>query len=409
MDKPLNINGYHSCDTCNKEYSSYKSLWNHNKKYHNEKTQLCQVLSSDVKSVSSNCQVFSNKIICDGCNKVFNTRQAKSLHKKKCNINLCDDKDIKLKEQDKEILKLKLELQKYQKEIKLKDQIINENTTYKKNTDINNHLIMDKTNTIKKLKNKNDTSTEITHTNDQLPSLKLNNVNIVSRQTDKYINATLLCQAGNKKFSHWFSLDTTKQLIKILESNAGIPALDLVQVNKGGNHYGSWIHPDLAIQLAQWISPKFALQVSQWIRTLFTNGTVSFDIKLLEEITTKDKKIKLLQDICVKKHKRIDYPEKNVIYVITTEDNKNKRIYIIGKSKSLKNRLSTYNKTAEHEVIYYKECGSESNMNIIEYIVLTKLEKYKERANRDRFILPIDEDISLFTNVIDLSIQFIKN
>ncbi len=112
----------YSCDKCDKYYSSYQSLWIHNKKYHNEKTQLCQVLSSDVKSVSSNCQVFSNKIICDVCNKVFNTRQAKSLHKKKCNINLCDDKDIKLKEmeiqlkeQEKEILKLKLKLQKSKK------------------------------------------------------------------------------------------------------------------------------------------------------------------------------------------------------------------------------------------------------------------------------------------------------
>ncbi len=25
--------------------------------------------------------------------------------------------------------------------------------------------------------------------------------------------------------------------------------LDLVEVNKGGSHIGSWIHPDLAIQL----------------------------------------------------------------------------------------------------------------------------------------------------------------
>ncbi len=39
-------------------------------------------------------------------------------------------------------------------------------------------------------------------------------------------------------------------------------------------------------------------------------------------------------------------------------------------------------------------------------MVLTKLKKYKERANRDRFILPEDQDISLFTKVIDNSIAF---
>ena len=56
---------------------------------------------------------------------------------------------------------------------------------------------------------------------------------------------------------------------------------------------------------------------------------------------------------------------------------------------------SPYNKTCDHEVIYYKKCKSESDMKIIEEMVLQKLDKYREKANRDRFILPIDNDISL--------------
>jgi hypothetical protein len=125
-----------------------------------------------------------------------------------------------------------------------------------------------------------------------------------------------------------------------------------------------------------------------------------------KEINLKDQKIKLLEDTYVKKQQRKDYPEKNVIYMLTTEDNKNKRIYIIGKAKDLKNRLSTYNKTAEHEVVYYKECKSEEDMNIIEGMVLNKLKEYKEKANRDRFVLPIENDIIFFTNIIDLCINF---
>ena len=38
--------------------------------------------------------------------------------------------------------------------------------------------------------------------------------------------------------------------------------------------------------------------------------------------------------------------------MLTTEDNKKKRIYIIGKATNLTQRLSSYNKTAEHEVVY---------------------------------------------------------
>jgi len=137
---------------------------------------------------------------------------------------------------------------------------------------------------------------------------------------------------------------------------------------------------------------------------------VEINIKLLQdkekEIKLKDQKIQLLQDICLKKQQRKEYPEKNVIYVLTTEDNKKKRTYIIGKARKLKIRLSSYNKTAEHKVVYYKECKNEEQMNIIENMVLNKLEEYREKANRDRFILPLEKEISFFTEIIEKSINF---
>ena len=177
--------------------------------------------------------------------------------------------------------------------------------------------------------------------------------------------------------------------INELESEAGIPASQLLVIKKRKNNNidkGSWIHPDMAIQLAQWISPIFALQVSKWIRTLFTNSNI--DIKGLKdkdiEIKTKNKEIKVLKDLCIKKHKREIYPGSNVIYMLTTEEHKKNRTYIIGKAKDLKIRLGPYNKTCDHEVVYYKECNHENDMKIIEEMVLKKLEKYREKANRDR-------------------------
>jgi len=38
-----------------------------------------------------------------------------------------------------------------------------------------------------------------------------------------------------------------------------------------------------------------------------------------------------------------------------------------------------------------------------------KLKQYQEKANRDRFILPFENDISLFTNIIDICIYFFIN
>jgi hypothetical protein len=288
------------------------------------------------------------------------------------------------------------------------------------------NIIEDKNKKIVELNNQiKDTSEQVVVNQQitQLNSLMFNNVVIVSRSEDNYVNATQLCQAGNKKFNHWYSLESTKQLINVLNADAGIPvsgisslksdtgipASQLVDIIKGGNdkiNQGTWLHPDLAIQLAQWISPTFALQVSKWIRTLFTDGKV--EIKLQNELKIKDNKIKMLENTYLKKHKRENYSEENVIYIVSTDENIKNRNYIIGKAHKLKNRLSTYNKTAEHKVIYHKSCKNEDDLTVIESIVLNKLKKYKEQANRDRFILPLEKDIIFFINVIDEAIEFLN-
>ena len=127
------------------------------------------------------------------------------------------------------------------------------------------------------------------------------------------------------------------------------------------------------------------------------------------ELENKSKRIELLEKTYLKKQKRHHFEDNNVIYVVTTEDNKLRRNYIVGKARNLTNRLSTYNKTAEHEVVYYKKCSDEYTMNIVEIVVIKKLEKYRECANRDRFILPEGADISLFTNIVDSCISFIDD
>lgn len=124
------------------------------------------------------------------------------------------------------------------------------------------------------------------------------------------------------------------------------------------------------------------------------------------EIETNKKRIQLLEKTYLKKQKRTHFIDNNVVYIVTTEDNKLRRNYIVGKAKNLTHRLSTYNKTSDHEVIHYKKCPDEQTMNIIEAMTMKKLEKYRECANRDRFILPEHADISLFTNIIDSCFAF---
>lgn len=87
------------------------------------------------------------------------------------------------------------------------------------------------------------------------------------RAEDGYINATAMCHAAGKKIAHYLENVGTQAYLQELSTDIGIPISELVQSVKGGapQLQGSWVHPQVAIHLAQWLSPKFAVQVSKWV------------------------------------------------------------------------------------------------------------------------------------------------
>jgi hypothetical protein len=110
----------------------------------------------------------------------------------------------------------------------------------------------------------------------------------------------------------------------------------------------------------------------------------------------------------VKKQPRTQYDERNVVYILTTANMKKERRYILGKATNLTSRLSVYNKSDEHEVIYYQECLNEEKMGVVETLVFCKLNDYREQANRERFFLPEGEKLDLFIDTIKECINFVK-
>tara|TARA_B110000259_G_C14030741_1_gene406573 strand:- start:5237 stop:5830 length:594 start_codon:yes stop_codon:yes gene_type:complete len=126
----------------------------------------------------------------------------------------------------------------------------------------------------------------------------------------------------------------------------------------------------------------------------------------LTAIEIKNEKISHMVKKYVKKQPRVQYGN-TVIYILTTPSLKKDSRYILGKAKNLTNRLSTYNKTDEHEVIFYQECNNENLMSLVETVVFQKLEEYREQANRERFILPDDKKIDLFINIIKDTVNFL--
>ena len=240
---------------------------------------------------------------------------------------------------------------------------------------------------------------EVEKTEEKSMTLILDNNIIECRKSDGYINATQLCKAANKHFNDWFRLKSTNEYLISMETKTGIPVLDLINKNIGGEHLGTWIHPKVAINLAQWLSPEFAVQVSNWIYDLMTKGKVETNIKLLKEkdneIKDKEKRIKHLEQKILKKISTPKYDDsKFVVYLATNEHSEKKRKYTIGLAIDLSKRISNYNKLEDHYPIYYKSFKNEEQMKLAESTVLNKLHDYRMLESKDRFMLPTGKDIN---------------
>jgi hypothetical protein len=58
----------------------------------------------------------------------------------------------------------------------------------------------------------------------------------------------------------------TKQFLRTLSLDIGIPISDLVKIKKGGDTriQGTWVHPRVAVDLGYWLSGEFAVLLSGW-------------------------------------------------------------------------------------------------------------------------------------------------
>lgn len=103
---------------------------------------------------------------------------------------------------------------------------------------------------------------------------KVDSSPIDQRAYDGYVNATALCKACDKQLKHYLENKSTQAFLDELSRSVGIPTDQLVQIiNTGANkNRGTWVHPQVAINLGQWASPRFAVLVSQWVFE-WMNGT----------------------------------------------------------------------------------------------------------------------------------------
>lgn len=229
-----------------------------------------------------------------------------------------------------------------------------------------------------------------------MTQLILNNTEIQARDSDNFINATQLCKAGGKRFNNWYQLDTTKKLLEVLTkelyTDTGIP-VSVIDSKKGGLSQGSWIHPDLAVQLAQWISPEFAIQVSRWVRQLFTTGSVSLqnppEVKELEEkVRTLERRLFRTEDFL--NNQRLNY-KKEIIYIATSRLYQAENRFKVGGCSSrsiLKSRIGNYNTgRLSDDAFFCIQYWEVPSFTMVEKIIKTVLNGYRDTKSNEMYYM----------------------
>ena len=261
----------------------------------------------------------------------------------------------------------------------------------------------------------------MTKTTDVFHELVLiNNHKIVHRPSDGYINVTYLCVAGKRQYKHWACLKKTSAFLQALNSSIGIPTDELTKYKSGSNkERATWVHPQVAINIAQWISPEFDVQVSKWIYELAVTGTVTLGkektsteiLQLQKENTTFQKENTKLKNSLLryrKKHNYHKFKKGPVLYLISdTEDclcedtcKRRKKFKIGIDGKDINRRLSEHRTTLPSTRLDYL-IYTEDN-DLLERSVLRKFKDNLHPFLNHEWIFDVEKD-----SIIE-SIKFIS-
>jgi hypothetical protein len=90
-----------------------------------------------------------------------------------------------------------------------------------------------------------------------------NGTPISRRTTDGYVNATAVCRANGKQWSKYRESERCQTYLDALVETSEIRMFDLIE-SRQGQGGGTWVHPQVAVDLARWISAPFAVWMDGW-------------------------------------------------------------------------------------------------------------------------------------------------
>lgn len=89
------------------------------------------------------------------------------------------------------------------------------------------------------------------------------------------VNATEMAKTFNKRPIDWLQNKQTEEFLNELAKVRKSTLADLVQVTRGGDNPGTWMHEDVALEFARWLSPAFAIWCNDHIKELLTTGVTT--------------------------------------------------------------------------------------------------------------------------------------
>jgi predicted GIY-YIG superfamily endonuclease len=360
----------YKCNICNKKYSSYQSLWIHNKKYHKN---INNITYNNTNNISRQTTIQNQ---CEYCKKILSRYDSLKRHKQKCSqkhILLLNEHENLKKQIKQELIKQEI----IKQEI-IKQELIKENNTITSKSIIQNFINGKKTENIITVQNKKfkcshcvesfDTPNELdTHLKTVCkPSIGYNNIylfNIATYGANKYPKGgDIYIIQTDFDTKHYYKIGITNDLSKRLETH------------KCGIAHEPRVHAYFPI--------KNIKDADVVLKQKLKKYNIKREIYLCEDLNEIKQIIKLIQkefdseqveiipaikqcDICECKYCNLIFPSKYELdthnvnclpYVLNNtieldelqpkKQNKNQLRKIF--NEQYINYISTYNKTSEH-------------------------------------------------------------
>lgn len=243
--------------------------------------------------------------------------------------------------------------------------------------------------------------------------INLNGITVLSRE-DGFINATALCKAGGKQFYDWYRLDKTKVFLNALSKITGHPVDLLTHVITGGRNElrGTWVHPRLAVNIAQWISPIFDVQVSGWVYEIAVTGKVTVGqektYQQLLELQSENKQLKNENWKLKQKKQYHKFKKGPTFYIISDLDGKSVKFKPGFEGVDVFTRMQQHRSTMPGCRLEYLIYSNDSDL--VEKAVLKRFESKRKIVNHE-WIFDVDVDYikkSTRTILDVLNIEYIE-